>query len=73
MEGESPIHQWEVSKRFGWTEGDRRIEFDIEGRGDRSVLRLEQSGFTDDAKSNFEFEALNGGWKTFFGALEHCL
>lgn len=76
MEGEGPIHLWEPNHRFGWTEPGvkpKQVEFEIEGKGDVTILRLVQSGFGEGAKFEDEFEATNGGWRTYFRILKFGL
>jgi uncharacterized protein YndB with AHSA1/START domain len=74
MEGEAPIHLWEPGHRFGWTETGatpKVVEFEIEAReGGTTLLRLVQSGFGEGAKFDDEYEAVNGGWRTFFQILK---
>jgi uncharacterized protein YndB with AHSA1/START domain len=77
MEGEAPIHLWEPPSRFGWTEGEgehaKLIEMEIIGQEGTTKVRLTQSGFGDGAKFEDEYEAVNGGWQTFFAVLQHGL
>jgi uncharacterized protein YndB with AHSA1/START domain len=76
MEGESPIHLWEPNHRFGWTEQGARpklVEFEIEAKDGVTILRLVQSGFGEGASFEDEFEATNGGWRTYFRILKFGL
>lgn len=77
MEGTGPIHLWEPGKRFGWTEPGEHpkvVEFEIEAvEGGATTLRLIQSGFGEGAKFEDEYEAVNGGWRTYVRALKFSL
>ncbi len=79
MEGEGKIHLSEPGKAFGWTESGampKVVEFYLEGDGGKTRLRLVQSGFGEGAEFDSEYEAVNGGWRTYlaamaFGLLHH--
>ena len=76
MEGESPIHLWEPGQRVGWTESGANpkvVEFEIEAKDGKTTLRLVQSGFGEGAKFDDEYEATNGGWRTFFRILKYSI
>lgn len=76
MEGEGTIHLWEPNRAMGWTEKGshpKLVEFFLEGEGGQTRLRLVQSGFGDGAEFDDEFDAVNGGWRTFFGTMAHAL
>ena len=71
MEGEAPIHAWDPPRRFGWTEGQEgqpvriAVDFHLEGRGGRTVVRLVQSGFGASADWDEYYDAVEGGWTYF--------
>ncbi|GAB4403761.1 MAG: hypothetical protein OHK0021_16360 [Bryobacter sp.] len=76
IEGEAPIHLWEPGKAFGWKEEHpgrppRMIEFFLEGAGGKTKLRLVQSGFGIGAEFDDEYDAINGGWRTFLASLAY--
>jgi len=76
MEGTAPIRIWEPGKRFAWTEGaenPKLIEFEIEAKDGTTSVTLFQSGFGDGAKFEDEYEAVNGGWRTFMCALKFAI
>ncbi|HYN07000.1 MAG TPA: SRPBCC domain-containing protein [Vicinamibacterales bacterium] len=73
MEGTAPITAWEPTRRFQWTE-DRgpvklAIDFHLEARGGKTLVRLVQSGFGDGASWDDEFHMLEGGWSYFLAHL----
>jgi uncharacterized protein YndB with AHSA1/START domain len=73
-EGTAPIHLWEEGKRAGWTEGAKRVEFEIEAIGGGSTrLRLVHSGFGSDAKFDDEYDSTHGGWLTFLAMLAYSV
>ena len=75
MEASAPIHAWEPDARFGWTESHGQddhgrpirvmVDFHVEGREGRTVVRLVQSGL--DASSDWDemYDALTDGWTYF--------
>lgn len=71
VEGEAPIHIWEPPRRFGWTEGQEgqpgalAVDFHVEGRGGRTVVRLVHSGFGASADWDDYYDAVEGGWTYF--------
>jgi uncharacterized protein YndB with AHSA1/START domain len=72
MEGEGKIHLSEPGKAFGWTESGampKVVEFYLEGEGGKTRLRLVQSGFGEGAEFDSEYDAVNGGWRTYLAAL----
>lgn len=73
MEGTAPIHLWEPDRRFGWTEGAKLVECEIEAAAGGTVrLRLVQSGFGADAKFDAELESTRGGWLIYLAMLKHA-
>ena len=72
MEGTAPIHRWEPPRRFGWTEGEKLVEVEIEAvEGGRTRLRLVQSGFGIDARFDDEYDSTHGGWLCFLALLRY--
>jgi uncharacterized protein YndB with AHSA1/START domain len=75
MEATAPIHAWEPHARFGWTEsyGDDEsgrpirvmVDFHIEGRDGRTVVRLVQSGLGASSDWDEMYDALTDGWTYF--------
>ncbi len=62
-EGEGEIIAWEPGKRFGWKEPLGTIEFIIEARGGKTILRLVQSAFlSGEAWEDEWFESTSYGW-----------
>src|SRR6266496_1895804 len=78
MEGESRISAWAPGQRFAYTQ-DRPngvpvvVEFEIEGQGDSTVLRLPQSGFGADESFDNEYESTSRAWMLFLRRLKHGL
>ncbi len=74
MEGECPIHLWEPGRGFGWTEKGtgvpKVVEFHLESEGGKTKLRLVQSGFGEGAEFDDEYDAVNGGWRSFLSTLQ---
>ena len=74
-EAEAPIHVWEPSRRFGWTESYGEddsgepirvaVDFHIEGRGGTTVVRVVQSGLGASADWDEMYDALRDGWTYF--------
>jgi len=77
MEGEGRLHAWEVERHLGWTElhGDKRlaVDFEIEGRGGTTRVRLVHSGFEAGADWDAWFDGTRRGWSYFLGHLKHYL
>jgi uncharacterized protein YndB with AHSA1/START domain len=84
FEGESAIQIWEPNKhlRTGWPTWDaapgeerRQIAVDylLEGRGGKSILRLVHSGFGKDAKWDKEYDGISRGWAFELRGLRHYL
>ncbi len=81
------IETWEPPRhlRTSWmeatlpadaTEVERQqlaVDWFIEGRGGRTVLRLVHSGFGRDARWDEEFDATRRGWAFELGSLQHYL
>ena len=74
-EGEAPIHIWDLPSRFGWTEsyGEDEsgrpikvaVDFHIEGREGKTVVRLVQSGFGASEDWDEMYNAVKDGWTYF--------
>ncbi|HKE00066.1 MAG TPA: SRPBCC domain-containing protein, partial [Planctomycetota bacterium] len=84
FEGEGAISEWEPGKRFQWVEERPAaekgadpvrivVDFHLESRGGKTILRLVQSGFGDSQSWNDEFDATSQGWGWCFAALRHYL
>jgi uncharacterized protein YndB with AHSA1/START domain len=62
-EGEAKIVAWEPERRFAWQEQAALIEWTLEARGAKTVLRLVQSGFfSGEDWENEWFESTDYGW-----------
>ena len=83
FEGESTIEIWEPGQhlRTGWPftaspDGDPRplvVDYFLEGRGGKTVLRLVHSGFGVGAKWDNEYEGVTRGWAFELRGLRHYL
>jgi len=83
FEGESTIEIWEPGRhlRTGWPftaspDGDPRplvVDYFLEGRGGKTVLRLVHSGFGVGAKWDNEYEGVTRGWAFELRGLRHYL
>lgn len=80
-EGEASVHIWEELRRFGWTEsyGEDEsgrpikvaVDFHIEGRAGRTVVRLVQSGLSASSDWDDMYDALKDGWTYFLFNLRY--
>jgi len=77
MESTSRIEIWEPEKHLRKVD-DRPepavpqvIDYLLEGRGGKTVLRLVHSGFGDSADFNNEYDSTNIGWKLFLQMLKN--
>ncbi len=62
-EGEAQILEWEPGKRLAWQEPRALVEFTLESRGGKTLVRLVQSGFLTGADWEKEcYESTNYGW-----------
>ncbi len=73
MEGTAPIHLWEPGRRFGWTEGPKKVEFEIVpgAGGGGTKLHLVHSGFGAEANFDNEYDSTLGGWTIFLAMFRH--
>lgn len=78
MEGGSKIDVWEPNEhqRFSSQRGDGRepnvVDFTIEAKsGDRTILRLVNSGFGDDTSFDAEVESTSRAWPLFMLLLKY--
>jgi uncharacterized protein YndB with AHSA1/START domain len=63
-QGEADIVAWEAPKRFAWREKTALVEFTLEVRAGKTLVRLVQSGFFSGADwENEWFESTNYGWE----------
>jgi uncharacterized protein YndB with AHSA1/START domain len=76
-EGEAPITAWDPGHRLQWTESrgpvKLAVDFHLETEGDRTVVRLVQSGFGDNPEWDDEFHMTDGGWSYFVAHLKWYL
>ncbi len=73
FEMETPITAWEPEKRLQ-TKGMVLVDYTLEARGGKTVLRLVQSMFTTGADWENEFyDSTSFGWKFFFAGLRWWL
>src|SRR5262245_39907019 len=77
VEGKAPITAWEPNRRFQWTE-DRgptklAVDFHLEARGGKTLVRLVQSGFGAGSDWDDEFHMVDGGWSYFLAHLRWYL
>jgi uncharacterized protein YndB with AHSA1/START domain len=75
-EGEAPIHLWEPGHRFGWQEPGPQtlaVEWEIEAKQGRCLVRLVQSGFGDEPSRDDYIDAVDRGWSYFLINLRHYL
>ena len=80
MEGGSRIGAWEPGRHIQWVteRGEGRepnvVDFEIEAKsGERTILRLVNSGFGDDASFDAEIDSTTRGWETFLSLLKHSV
>jgi uncharacterized protein YndB with AHSA1/START domain len=77
-EGTAPIEIWEPNRRFRWIESGSgqpvTVEWTIETRGGKTILRLTQSSFSSGADWENEFyDSTNYGWLFMLTNLRHYL
>ncbi len=84
FEGDSRIEIWEPNKRLktGWpTWGAKNdeararltVDYHLEGRGGKTILRLVHSGFGKDASWDKEYDGVSRGWSFELRGLRHYL
>lgn len=84
FEGESPIQIWEPNRhlRTGWPtwgakpDAERQriaVDYHLEGRSGRTILRLVHSGFGKDAKWDRDYDGVSRGWAFELRGLRHYL
>jgi uncharacterized protein YndB with AHSA1/START domain len=78
MEGEAPITVWEKDRRLQTTEGGGErplmsVDWYLEGKGGRTILRLVHAGFGADASWDDQYDDTTRGWRIFLGNLRHYL
>jgi uncharacterized protein YndB with AHSA1/START domain len=74
-EGEAKIEVWEPNRRIAWRESgppdasgeatSMLVDFEIEGKGGSTVVRLVHSGFGDSADWDQMYDAMESGWAYF--------
>lgn len=63
LEGEAEILAWEPGKKFAWKDPMGLVEWTLEARGGKTVVRLLQSGFLGDTDwENEWFDSTSYGW-----------
>ena len=80
MTGECPIEVWEPNKHLqtGWSsmvdqETNLVVDFTLEGRGGRTVLRMVHSGFRKSQEWDQEYDSTHRGWSYELRSLRHYL
>ncbi len=78
-EGEAPIDVWEPNRRLRWVESAATgrpiaVEFTLETRGGKTIVRLVNSGFSADSEWEKEYyDSTNYGWGFMLTNLRHYL
>ena len=77
-EGTAPIEIWEPNQRFRWIQSGTgeplTVEWTIEARSGKTILRLTQSSFSTGAEWENEFyDSTNYGWLFMLTNLRHYL
>ncbi len=78
MEGEAPIEAWEPNSHFRWVEGENPatqvvIDFFLETKEGKTVLRLVDSGFGPGANWKDYYNSKHCGWDFELRSLRHYL
>jgi uncharacterized protein YndB with AHSA1/START domain len=78
MEGKEPILIWEPGKHLrvgsaGTAGSPKVVDYHIETRGGKTVLRLVHSGFEADGSFDDEYDSTSGGWALFLAMLKYGL
>jgi uncharacterized protein YndB with AHSA1/START domain len=77
MEGASPISVWEPGKRLQTREEHgpvlMTVDWHLEAKGGKTILRLVHSGFGADAAWDDQYDDTLRGWAVFVGNLQHYL
>jgi len=73
-EGEAQIVTWEPGKKFAWKDPMSLVEWTLETRGGKTVVRLSQSGFLGNTEwENEWFESTGYGWGFMLRSLQVAL
>src|SRR5208283_990351 len=73
-EGEASIVAWEPGRRIAWQEQFALVEFTLEARRGKTLVRLVQSGFFSGADWESEwFDSTNYGWEFMLVSLRLLL
>jgi uncharacterized protein YndB with AHSA1/START domain len=73
-EGEAEIVNWEPGKALAWKDQLALVEFTLEQRGGKTLVRVVQSGFAGSADWNDEFfDSANYGWGFMLLSLQVAL
>jgi len=75
MEWETTIDAWEPSRHLRWrdTGTELAVDYFIEGRGGKTVVRLVHSGFDASADWDSQYDGTESGWNYFLRNLKHYL
>jgi uncharacterized protein YndB with AHSA1/START domain len=79
FETTSPLTIWEPNKRFGWDSATpsgnpMTMEFSVEARGGKTLVRVTQSGFSSGSEWDEEFfDSTDYGWGFMLFNLRECL
>lgn len=78
VEGEGRIEQWDPPRRLGWVETAFKekslaVDFHLEARGGRTLLRLVHSGFERGADWDDMYDSVFCGWHFELRSLRHYL
>ncbi|MGB9463727.1 MAG: SRPBCC domain-containing protein [Candidatus Acidiferrum sp.] len=73
-EGEAEIVAWEPPKKFAWKDPMGLVEWTLESRGGKTIVRLLQSGFLGNADwENEWFDSTSYGWGFMLLSLQVAL
>lgn len=73
-EGEAEILAWEPGKKFAWKDPMGLVEWTLESRGGKTIVRLLQSGFLGNADwENEWFDSTSYGWGFMLLSLQVAL
>jgi uncharacterized protein YndB with AHSA1/START domain len=73
-EGEAEILAWEPEKKFAWKDPMGLVEWTLESRGGKTIVRLLQSGFLGNADwENEWFDSTSYGWDFMLLSLQVAL
>lgn len=75
---DSKIHTWEPGKKLAittdsWGIGPLLLEYEIEGKGGRTIVRVVHSGFGHGDDWDAFYDGVQRGWRFELGGLKHYL